>query len=220
MAGIQDFITWHDDFLGNVVIGTTGDAGSPWVITDTSAAGTPTYGPVTPSNGGEFAMTLAATAEAENLSLTFNDLLCFDIDKIDQIEFRLKTSATLDSTTDLAFGLCGNRNDSLDTLAQNAHFRLDGSNAVVVETDDGTTDNNDVATGQTLGDEHKRFVISFAGGTDDVKFYIDGNRVAGNTTFDMSSYTGSLQPYVQLQKTSDDNTDSVTIDYVRVVCRR
>jgi len=53
-----------------------------------------------------------------------------------------------------------------------------------------------------------------------VKFYVDGVRVAASTTFDMSGYTAGLQPYVQIQKTADANTDSVTIDYVKIEGKR
>jgi hypothetical protein len=63
-------------------------------------------------------------------------------------------------------------------------------------------------------------VIDFTGGKSDVKFYIDGARVAASTTFDMSGYSAGLQPYVQIQKTSDANTDSVVVDYVYVISKR
>lgn len=220
MSGLQDFVEWCDDFIGAAAIGTSADGGTPWVIDDTSSAGTPTYAVVEPGNGGEFQIALASTSEIENVSLHFGDVLCFDIDKIDHIEMRVKTVAALDSTTTLTLGLTSDRNDDPDATAANAQFKLAGSNSIVVETDDGVTDTDDVATGTTLVATYKRLVISFAAGTSDVRFYVDGSRVAAATTFDMSGYTGSLQPNVQLQKTADANTDSVTIDYVKVVARR
>ena len=143
-----------------------------------------------------------------------------DIDQLVDVEFRIKTVAALDSATTLVFGLQTGRNDNTDSTTNNAQFKLVGSNAVVVETDDGTTDNDDKATGKTLVDSYKRFVISFAAGTSDVRFFIDGDRVASATTFDMSAATGQLQPFVQIQKTADTNTDSVTIDYIGWKARR
>jgi len=92
--------------------------------------------------------------------------------------------------------------------------------AVYVETDDGTRDNDDVATGATLGTSYKEFVIDFTGGKSNVKFYIDGARVAASTTFDMSGYSSGLQPIIQLQKAANTNVDAVSIDYVEVVCKR
>jgi len=100
--------------------------------------------------------------------------------------------------------------------------------AVVVETDDGTNDKDDIATGVTLVAQFKRFAIDFTGiqtreppltslgGKGNVAF-LAGNsygqlrRVASGTLFDMSNYSSGLQLYFQIQKTSDNNTDALTI---------
>jgi hypothetical protein len=91
---------------------------------------------------------------------------------------------------------------------------------VTVETDDNTTDSGLIATGQTLATTYKKFYIDFTGGKTNVKFYIDGVRVAPATTFSMSGTTGSLQPFFQIQKAANTNVDSITIDYVRVELKR
>jgi hypothetical protein len=127
------------------------------------------------------------------------------------------------SGTTIAFGLQSARNDDTDATANNAQFKMVGATsttAVVVETDDGTNDLDDKATGATLATTYKKFVIDFSDGKSDVKFYIDGVRVAASTTFTMAAATSSLQPFVQIQKTATTNADAVTIDYVKVVCRR
>ena len=98
-------------------------------------------------------------------------------------------------------------------------FRVIGADSatnVVVESDDGTNDNNDVATGQTLVNTYRDFKISFATGTNDVRFFVGGQPVATSTTFDMSNYTGALQPFLQIQKTADTNTDGVTLSQVLI----
>lgn len=205
---------------------TASGVGSPWVIADTSSSGTPTYGGVT---GGGYSMEFASTSEVENLCLYFGDVLAYDIDDLIRASFIIKTEATLDSATSLAFGLAGARNDAIDSIAQAALFRLIGDNSVVVETDDGTNNNDDVATGLTLGSTFKRFEINFAervstmeppsvsvGGKSHVGFYAANDfgslrRVASGTRFDMSNYAGGLQPFVQIQKTADTNTDSFTL---------
>lgn len=221
MAGIQDFAIFEDDFFGAGTFSTAGQ-GVPWAIADTSASGTPTYAVVSPSATGEVALTLAATSEVENVCLSFGDKLCFDIDNIQRFEARVKVSGCT-SGTELVFGLGSARNDTTDSVAANAWFKMVGATsttAVVVETDDGTTDKDDIATGQTLSTTYKKFVIDFAGGKSNVKFYIDATRVAASTTFDMSAYALSLQPIVQIQKAANTNVDAVTIDYVKVVCKR
>lgn len=216
MAGIQDFQEFYDDFNGAVAaFPTSADPATAWLVDDTSSSGAPTYTKGT----SEATLTLASTTEVENVCLHFNDALDFDIDSIIRMEFRAKVTATLDSATTIVMGLGSARADDPDTVAANAFFKLAGSNAVVVETDDGTTDNDDNATGVTLSSTYKRFVIDFSGGKSDVKFYIDGVKV-GTETFTMSAYSSGLQPIFQIQKTSDSNTDALTIDYVKVVSRR
>lgn len=220
MAGIQDFVEFVDDFIGGETFSTAGQ-GSPWAVAETAAAGTPTYAMVTPSATGEIAITHSSTNEIQNVCLSFGDTLPFDIDNLQSIEMRVKVgAATINAATSLAFGLASARNDAIDSIANHASFRLIGANAVLVETDDSVNDNDDVATGQSLGTAYKKFLIDFTGGKSDVKFYVDGKRVAAATTFDMSNATGSLQPYVQLQKTAATSVDSVTVDYVRIEAKR
>lgn len=219
MAGIQDFLEFCEDFVGPQTL-TASPAGSDsWDIADTSSSGTPTY--TVGGINGEATLAFDNTSEIQNVCLFMSDVLNFDIDTVQRIELRVKQGqATIDSASSLAFGLASARNDAIDSIAAHASFRLIGSNAVVVETDDGTNDNDDVATGQSLTNAYKRFVIDFTGGKSDVKFYIDGNRVASATTFDMSNYSAGFQPYVQLQKTADTNTNSVVIDYIKIVSKR
>jgi len=226
MAGIQDVVIFEDDFLGasaTFPAAASAENGMPWTVKDTSSSGTPTYTHGTGING-EATLAFSNTGEIQNVCLHMDDDLNFDIDLIDHIELQVKMGqAALDATSSVAFGLASARNDAIDSIAAHASFRVIGATsttAVVVESDDGVTDNDDVATGTTLINAYKKFVISFAAGTSDVRFYIDGARVAASTTFDMSGYTVGLQPYCQLQKTSDTNTDSVVIDYIRVVSRR
>lgn len=224
MAGIQDFWEFCDDFLGAGTF--VASAGlDPWVITDTSVTGTPTY--VRVDHGettGDFAPGVAKlsfdnTSEAQNVCLSFGDKLSFDIDKTQGFECRLKQSqATKDSTTTMAWGLAGDRNDAIDSIANAMLFRLaaaTASNVLVVESDDGTNDNDDKATGKSLTNVYQVFKIDLSD-TTDVKFFINGARVASSTTFDMSNYTAALQPFFQIQKTADTNTDAIEIDYVKV----
>ena len=222
MAGIQDFVVFEEDFLGAQTLTASPTGSDRWKITDTSSAGTPTY--TVGGVNGEATLAFSATTEAQNVCLDFGDVLNFDIDFLDSIEMRVKMGqATADATTSFAFGLASARNDAIDTIANAALFRVIGSGsttAVVVETDDGTINNDDVATGKTLVAAYKKFVVSFATGKSDVRFYIDGDRVASSTTFDMKNYTGGFQPFFQLQKTSDANANSAVIDYVRILSRR
>jgi hypothetical protein len=223
MAGKQDCVEFFEDFLGPQTLTASPANSDRWDIVDTSSAGTPTY--TVGGINGEATLAFDSQNEAQNVCLYQSDVLNYDIDLIQSIEFSVKTVASLDSATSVAFGLASARNDAIDSITAHASFRLIGSNSVVVESDDGVTDKDDIATGQTLVATYKRFVIDFTGGKSAVKFYMDnGNggltRVAASTVFNMSGYTAGLQPYVQLEKTADTNTDSVTIDYVHIVSKR
>ena len=219
-------------FRGEQALAAAGSgAGGPWVKADTSSAGAPT---VSGLLGGGLRMLLASTTEVENLCVYHGDVLSFDIDDIVSAEFAIKSVATLDSATSIAFGLCSARADDPDALAAHASFRCIGSNAVVAETDDGTNDNDDVATGLTIGTGWKRFRIDFAsrnttmeppsvskGRKSNIEFYGSNDngslrRVASGTRFDMSNYSSGLQPYFQIQKTSDSNVDNLDILYCAI----
>lgn len=220
-ARIQDFAEYCDDFHGHGELPSS-QSDSDWLVDDTSSAGTPTY--TKGGVNGEATLAFDSQAEIQNVCLHHGDDLNFDIDLIDHIEIAIKGGqAALDATTMLAVGLASARNDAIDSIGEAALFRVigaDSTTAIVVETDDGTNNNDDVATGKSLADSYVHLLISFASGKSDVRFHINGSRVAKSTTFDMSNYSGALQPIIQLQKTADANTDSVVVDYVKIVSRR
>lgn len=187
-----------------------------WTVADTSSSGTPTY---LVETGKGMVLTLVNTSEAEIVTMYMNDVLQFDIDELQQVEFLVKVNG-IDSVTTLVFGMASARNDTADTVGEAAWFRMEGSAStsnVVVETDDGTNNNDDKATGKTLAATIKRFVIDFSNGTSDVRFFIDNERVASTTTFDMSNYTGGLQPLVQLQKASGTGVPDVEIHKIKIL---
>lgn len=221
MSDLRDFEIVYDDFNGAVAtFPTSADPATPWLVADTSSSGTPVYTKGT----SEATLTLAATNEIENVCLSFGDALDIDIDDIQRVEMRVKISAsTFTSGSILAFGLGSARNDTLDSVTANAWFRMEGANSttlVYCESDDGVNDNDDKSSGVTLGTTFKEFVIDFTGGKSNVKFYIDGQRVASTTTFDMSNYSAGLQPIVQIQKAANTNANGVVVDYVKIVAKR
>lgn len=190
-----------------------------WTIADTSPAGTPTYLCIT-EDGGAAKLTLAATSEAENVCLFFNDVLPYDLRQLQRVRIVAQV-AGIDAVTTLVLGVGSARNDTPDSVAYNAWFRMEGSastSAVVVETDDATTDNDDKATGTTLAAAYKVLEIDFSNGLKDVRFFIDGERVAAGTTFDMSAAAAgqNVQPIIQIQKASGTGVPSVTIAAVEV----
>lgn len=218
---MQDFETFYDDFNGAVAtFPTSADPATAWLVDDVSATGTPVYTKGT----SEATLTLNNDNDVVVVALHFNDALDFDIDDIQRVTMRVKIGAsTFTSGSILCFGVGSARNDTADSVAANAWFRMQGANSttlVYAETDDGTRDVDDISTGVTLGTTYKDFVIDFTGGKSNVKFYIDGVRVCASQTFDMSAYSAGLQPIIQIQKAANTNADSVVVDYIEIVSHR
>lgn len=234
MAGFQDFWEYQDDFFGNgAAISASALYGSNWVVADVSSSGTPTYvigvdGGAASGAPGVAVLTLASTDESESIILSHGGIEQFDVTDGLIYEARLKMGqATAGATTDFSFGLCAGQNATWNSTTVMAAFRVVGADSttnVVVETDDGTTDKDDIATGQTLVNAYKLFKIDMTDLTNVEFFMTNANnrlvRVAAGTTFDMSAYSSCVQPVFQLQKASGTQTDSVSIDYVRVTGRR
>lgn len=211
IRGIRTFI----DKFDRAQAFTTTPGMNGWTIADTSAAGTPTYLCVTEDGGGA-ALTLASNSEAENVCLFFNDVLPYDIRMLQCVWWTIKFNAQADAVTTLVAGVGSARNDTPDSVAVNAWFRVEGSantSNLVCETDDATTDNDDKASGATLTTGYKKLLIDFTGGLSDVRFFVDGARVATGTTFNMSAVAAgqNVQPILQLQKASGTGVPAVQI---------
>ena len=208
-AGVIDFV---DHFCRAQALTTTPGING-WTIKDTSPSGTPTYLCVT-EDGGAMALTLAATSEAEIVTMFLNDVLPLDLRQLQRIYFLARVSG-VDAVTQVAFGVGSAQNDTLDNMTVNCHFRIDGTvspTAVVIETDDNVTDDDDNATGATLGNTYKKFEIDFGRGLSDIRFYIDGQPV-GAQTFSLAGVAAgqNVQPFVQIQKASGTGTPAITI---------
>jgi hypothetical protein len=207
-AGTTCFI---DDFRRAQTLSTTpGQNG--WTIDDESSSGTPTY--LCASDAG-MVLTLVNTNEAEIVTMYTGDVLPYDLRYVQNVWWVASVSG-IDAVTTLVLGVGSARNDTADSVSVNAWFRMEGSastTALVVETDDNDTNLDDKATGTTLSSTLKRLFIDFSQGLADVRFYVDGARVASGTTFDMSGLAagGDVQPYVMIQKASGTGTPAVTL---------
>lgn len=202
-----------DDFYGKVP-----DTTNTWTLNDTSSAGTPTQAIVATEDA--VVLTLDNTSEAQTCGYDFGDKLQFDIDRKPVMICKFKTSA-LTTAQDVVVGLGAAWNDTLDSNAAHAWFRLVASHALVVESDDGTNDNDDTATGVTMVASTYKWIKIDTSVIASVKFYTSDNgikwtRVASGTTFDMSNYSSGLQPMFAVQKASGVTTPSITVDLIQV----
>lgn len=226
MSGQQDFVVFFDDFItGGAVPSTSAQSGLPWVIDDTSAAGTPTIAYTSPSKTGEIKLTMSSTNEATNLSLDFGDVLPLDVTKVRKFEARVKVSAILSSVETWAVGLVGNQSDTITTMTGVlVHVAGDGvSNKLICRTKNSSLTKTETTTYVMAADTWTTIKIDLSDWSD-VKFYAgtDGNvdRIAKATVFDCSALTGGLQPILQIGKASGTTTTNTSADYFLVEGKR
>jgi len=217
-------LQYYDDFLG-VAGGQVFDGTYSWnVVRDVGINSTVAID--ANSVNGVFLLTFTADAEVQDTVLFHDDNRSFDVTHGVIFEAGINIVELPTSTAQIVFGMCGLDALDKDAVVENAWFKLDGSGAVVVETDDGAggTDNDDVATGVTavIG-TYNIYRIDFTTITD-VKFFIDGVRVCASTTFDMSTLVGGttarLQPYFSQDKDADAGKAITAIDYVKILSNR
>lgn len=200
---------WKDDF-NNQALDTTIN----WTALDTGDA---TEALVEDAPNGVVALALAATSEAELAGLSWNDKRQLVLNQGLNIEYRFRFSVIPTTGAIVAIGLAGDHNAALDSVAEEIVFRADASGAITVETDDTANETSKVSTGITVLTTD--WVVGRIDCTSitDIKFYINGNRVAGSTTFDMSTVpTLALQPYARINKASGTGVGTVQIDSVKI----
>jgi len=118
-------------------------------------------------------------------------------------------------------GFIGDHNADPDAINRSAWFRWDGSGAVTVETDDGTSETSKVATGLTVtANEFHVYKVDLCFETLECRFYIDGAQVAASTTFAYDSGV-SLQHYLRIGKeAAAAAVGTLVVDYCQVWQRR
>ena len=192
-----------------------------WNVIEVGVSTNPTVAVV--ADKDQFLLHLSADSEAQDVVLYHSDNKTFDVGEGLIFETRVNMAVAPGTGVVAVFGMCGDHNLDKDSNTEHAWFRFDASMACKVETDDTTNDNDDVATGvTTVAGTYNIFRIDFTDLTN-VKFFIDGTRVATATTFDMSNLTAAeqqMQPYFSLDKASGTGLGDINIDYVKIFSNR
>ncbi len=209
-------VRFHEDFMGKAI-----DTTNVWTELDTSAAGLTT--PVLIANGpnGLVSLPLDNTNEAQLSGLTWGDSRTLVLNRglIFEARFALHTLPT--GAVIVCIGLMGNHNATADTVAESIWFRFDGNGVMTVETDDTAHETSKVATGVTLIADQYTVVRIDCSDIADVQFFVDGNRVAASTTFDMSTVAGLvLQPIARISKGAAASVGEIYLDVVKCWQRR
>ncbi|MCH8196446.1 MAG: hypothetical protein IH904_00045 [Proteobacteria bacterium] len=209
-------VLFEDDFLGTGLLTTDG-----WTVVDVSVAGNTTPLIAADVANGVARLPLDVTSEAQESGLTWGDQRPLVLNQALMIEMRVALQTLPTLLSEAVWGLAGDKNAAADSVAESVWFKADGNGVIVVESDDTSNTDDDVATGTTLtAGTFAIFRIDLLDITD-VQFFIDGARVASGTTFDMSQVAAlKLQPYFHIAKASGAGLGVLDVDYCRVWQKR
>ena len=139
----------------------------------------------------------------------------------------LPTTGT--ETLQAVWGLAGAHNATMDSIDCNAWFRLESSaqTALLWETDDNVTDDDDNAasvtlTAGTMAAQGKIYRIDCTD-TSAVKFFVDGEQVGSGDMSGLTGAIGNVQPYFCVSKAlsvANTGTGTMQIDYVKIWQKR
>lgn len=167
------------------------------------------------SAGGIKGLRLRLAANADSAFIAQNDALPFDIDDLVDVEFRYSIE-DFEAGTDFYLGMASAYNAAPDSVASAVWFKVsDAARTLTVESDDGTTDNNNIATNLAPGDSELQVAqIHFNtgvqsvsppstsnGGKSDIRFsHTDSAQILQHcnlaSTIGMPAYSAGLQIYV------------------------
>lgn len=217
-------IEFFDDFLGDYPAAATALTEAPWTKVETDGLG------VISSDQANGVLKFSFDAQAEvAVAVLYMQNAPFDIDQNPIFECRLGIYDIGDNAAlDINFGLASDTHATdADSIAESAFFHLDGNDlSLCCECDDGT---NQTAATDTLvdlvDDTFYDFKIDVTDKSD-IKFYYravgatNWTRLLASTTFSMAAATGTLTPIVHVEKTSDNTTADVRVDWIRVRSER
>ena len=235
-SGPGDYVTLSSDFIQDV-----GETISlPFVYTEAGSTGNQT-GDFIDAPDGVLRLLHTTTTETEACLLSLGGTNAISPTKEPIFEARVKVNLSTDSVFEAAsvyevivgMATAGSAVSvsaaAFDGFADNVGFRLGGgaqaTNSIFMESDDGTTNNDDVDSGIdfTAGSYHV-YKIDMSS-INNVKFYVDGVLANNGNTFDMSAIAAGdhLEPFILFARTNAGGTErahSLDIDYVNVSWKR
>jgi len=214
-------VVFIDDFLGAgvaVPAAASAESGVPWVK---KIVGNATLAIAADSTNGELSCALDATSEKQNAEAYFNDELQFHVQQGLVFEARFKASVLPTGNAEMVIGLISNWADGLDNATYSVFATLDGSGEIICEKDDNASDES-TTSGVTLTNAEYAIVRIDCTDYADIKFYVNGSRVAESNTFDWaaSSANSKVQPVVGCYKASGTGVGTLLVDYVKVWQKR
>lgn len=211
---VYDPIFTEDFVSADGTIATTATAGIRWVRTMLN------NGAVSYPNdlvGGVMQMALTAASEKQEASIHFGGQRQFSLERDAIFEARVKLTVLPTGLAQAFFGLAGDWADGPDTIQQSAWFAFSASGEALCQCDDNSTDTS-ATSGITLTADTWRLFRIDATDRTNIKFHIDGVRVASGTTFSFAA-TGAnavLQPYLGVYKASGTGVGTAQVDWIKI----
>jgi hypothetical protein len=220
-------VVFEDDFLGTELDkhAASTNTGAKWTTVETSLNSAIAL--VANSTNGVAAIIVDTDDNAEVGCLHHGDNLQFSLKNGLMMEFRATFAVLpLTGTEEVmaVMGLASAHNTIADSVATNVWFRVQSAaqTALLWESDDGNTDDNDNATGVTLvAGTYNNYRIDARSLANGVKFYVDSTLVGTTADFDtnLTASEAKVQPYFCVSKAASvHNTGKGTLylDYCRV----
>lgn len=212
---------WYEDFLWDEAQVAAGLG----QLYDLSPAGAPTLAVQSGVADGILDLKPAATSEGEILAYYWNDQLLIPSNKRWQFTALVNVvTAPASSAERIVIGVGSQQNNNLGAMTRNAWFRMEGSGAVKVETDDNTTDNDlgalRTAFTPTVGTYYLYRIDCWD--AKNVSFQIaKSNGLGWREVQQLSAPAfvtspGNLQPFVCIEKDSGTGVPEVKIDYLHL----
>ena len=215
-----------DDFVGaghtaGVPAAGSPASGYPWVK---KIVGSPT-GVALSANaaGGVMQCALAATSEAEEASLYFNDSLVFNTLSVGQIEWRSQLAVIPTGVAQAFLGVGTAWVGGPLNLARYMGFIWNSSGALYITTKDANGDTYSFAAAPIGGSAITTDAVLYHiyridwSNLSDVAFFVDGNRVnaVGSVIWNPSSAAnGILQPWHTVYKASGTGVATLNVDKI------
>lgn len=174
------------------------------------------------ADADQFLLHLGATNEAQDSVLYHGDNKTFDVGNGLIFEAAVDMAVAPGTGVRAVFGMVGDHNLDKDAITEQAMFSFDASMIPACETDDTTNDLSATSGHTCVAGNRDIFRIDFTV-LSDVKFFINGNRVAAGTTFDMSNLSAAekkMQPYFSLDKASGTGLGDINVEYVKIFSNR
>ena len=204
-------------------------AGYPWVKKIVGSA-PPTAALVANGAGGQAQVALAATSEAEEAALTWNDSLAVDLTKRALIEFRAALAVAPSAANTSAFIGVTQAWTSGGALSSPRYlgFGWAANNTVILYSKDAINTYAVTAAliaspGTAITSDTNFHIFSIdCSDTTDVVFAVDGNRVnaKGAITWSATASNSITQAYISVAKSSGTGLAAVTVDKLDIFANR